>query len=84
MFNISEIVKKTEEMFDLFNKHFYTMENLPTQQSPYPRTAGVAHMAGAASMKSGMPTADFTEKSTYVPSTLTAPLRSWPPRSSMK
>ncbi len=23
MLNISEIVKKTEEMFDLFNKHFY-------------------------------------------------------------
>ena len=130
MLQISEIVKKTEEMFDLINfpgastqtpqgrlppasqergispnlatlgaslyaprggecTHSHsisisTMENLPARQSPYPRTAGVVHMAGAASMKSGMPTADFTEKSTYVPSTLTAPLRSWPPRSSMK
>ncbi len=26
MLQISEIVKKTEEMFDLFNKHFYNME----------------------------------------------------------
>ena len=26
MFNISEIVKKTEEMFDLFNKYFYQGE----------------------------------------------------------
>lgn len=26
MFNISEIVKKTEEMFDLFNEHFYNNE----------------------------------------------------------
>ena len=24
MLNISEIVKKTEEMFDLFNQHFYS------------------------------------------------------------
>ena len=26
MLNISEIVKKTEEMFDLFNQHFYSNE----------------------------------------------------------
>lgn len=26
MLNISEIVKKTEEMFDLFNQHFYNSE----------------------------------------------------------
>lgn len=26
MLQISEIVKKTEEMFDLFNEHFYNME----------------------------------------------------------
>ena len=26
MFQISEIVKKTEEMFDLFSEHFYSNE----------------------------------------------------------
>ncbi len=26
MLNISEIIKKTEEMFDLFNQHFYNNE----------------------------------------------------------
>ena len=26
MLQISEIIKKTEEMFDLFNKHFYNKE----------------------------------------------------------
>ncbi len=26
MLQISEIVKKTEEMFDLFNEHFYNKE----------------------------------------------------------
>lgn len=29
MLQVSEIVKKTEEMFDLFNEHFYNIELTP-------------------------------------------------------
>ena len=36
MLNISEIVKKTEEMFDLFNQHFYSNElTRPASQYPH-------------------------------------------------
>ena len=81
MLNISEIVKKTEEMFDLFNQHFYSNELTRPAITISPDGGRGAY--GWCSIHE-MPTADFTGKSTYVPSTLTAPLRSWPPRSSMK
>ncbi len=82
MLQISEIVKKTEEMFDLFNAP--TMARLPARPSPYPRTAGAAHTAGAVSKKSGTQTARSTGKSTFAPSTLTGPSLSWLPHSYMK
>lgn len=72
MLQISEIVKKTEEMFDLFNEHFYNME-LTRPAITVSRTAGAAHTAGAASTKSGMPTRRNTERSISAPSILTAP-----------
>ena len=67
MLQISKIVEKTEEMFDLFNKHFYNNE-LTRQQLPYLRTVDEEPMAGAASMKSGTLTAKATGKSIFAPS----------------
>ena len=85
MLQISEIVKKTEKMFDLFNKHFYHEEltrpaitvspECHRVSTPYPQTAGMAHTAGAVSMKSGMRITSFTGKSTFAPSTLTVLLQ---------
>lgn len=83
MLQISEIVKKTEEMFDLFNEHFYH-GGLNRRPSPYPRTEGAAHTVGAVFKKSGTQKVRSIGKSTSAPSTLTGPSSSWPPRSYMK
>ncbi len=73
MLNISEIVKKTEKMFDLFNQHFYSNELTRPAITVSP-TAGAAHSSGAVSTKSGTQRTNFIGKSTYAPSTLTDPL----------
>ncbi len=74
MLQISEIVKKTEEMFDLFNAHFYKDELTRPAITVSP-DGGAAYMAGAVSMRSGMRITNSTEKSTFAPNTLTAPLQ---------
>ena len=76
MMSVSEIVAKTEAMFDLFNHHFYNDE-LTARQSPYRRTAGAESMAGAAYMKSGRPAVRRIGKSTSAPSTSTGPSARW-------
>lgn len=52
MINISEIVAKTEAMFDLLNEHFYQNE-LIRPAITVSSDNGAAHTAGAASTKSG-------------------------------
>jgi len=49
MLQISEIVKKTEEMFDLFNEQFY-YGKLP-QSSPYPCTGDAILTTNTVSIK---------------------------------
>lgn len=77
MLQISEIVKKTEEIFDLFNEHFYN-NKLTRRQSPETRTEDAALMAAAVSMKSGTQTMSCIGKSTFAQNTLTAPFLSRP------
>ena len=69
MLQISEIVRKTEEMFDLFNKHFYEGElNRP---------------AITVSPDGGRGAYGWC-KSISAPSTLTGPSSSWQPRFCMR
>ena len=83
MLQISEIVRKTEEMFDLFNEHFYEGElNRPAIM--YHQTEGAGPMAGAVSTRYGTPAARSIGKSISAPSTLTGPSSSWQPRFCMR
>ena len=68
MLQISEIVKKTEEMFDLFNEHFYESE-LNRPAITVSRTEGAGRMAGAVSTRYGTPAARSIGKSISAPST---------------
>lgn len=81
MLQISEIVKKTVGMFDLFNEHFYHNELTRPVITVSPDGGCTA---GAVSMKSGTPTMRNIERLTSVPNISTTPSSSWPPRSYMK
>ena len=84
MLQISEIVKKTEEMFDLFNEHFYDNELTRPAFTVSPDGGSAKQMVGAASMKSGTPVAKSIGKSISAQNTLTAPSSNWPSRFYMK
>ena len=73
MINISEIVAKTEAMFDLLNGHFYQNE-LIRPAITVSSGNGRGAYGGAASTKFGRVAAKLTVKSTSPPNTSTAPL----------
>ena len=83
MLQISEIVRKTEEMFDLFNEHFYEGELSHPAITVSP-DGGAGLMAGAVSTRYGTPAARSIGKSISAPSTLTDPSSSWQPRFYMR
>ena len=76
MLSVSEIVAKTEAMFDLFNHHFYKDE-LTCPAITVSPDCGAEPTAGAACMKSGRPAARRIGKSTSAPSTSTDPSAKW-------
>lgn len=76
MLSVSEIVAKTEAMFDLFNHHFYNDELTRPAITVSP-VAGVELMAGAVYMKSGRLVVRRTGRSISAPSTSTGPSARW-------
>ena len=90
MLQISEIVRKTEEMFDLFNKHFYEGElNRPAITVSPDGGRGAYGWCSIneiwnASGEYGTPAARSIGKSISAPSTLTGPSSSWQPRFCMR
>lgn len=83
MLQISEIVKKTEGMFDLFDEHFYygVLTRPAITVSP---DGGRGTYGWCSIKKSGTLTERSTGKSTSALSTLTGPSSNWPPHSYMK
>lgn len=73
MLQISEIVRKTEEMFDLFNEHFCEGELSLPAITVSPDGGARSLWLGAVSTRYGTPAARSIRKSISVPSTLTDP-----------
>ena len=83
MLQISEIVKKTEEMFDLFNEHFY--DNELTRPAITVSPDGGRGAYGWCSINEiCTPAVRNTGKPIFALSILTGLFSSWPPRSYMK
>lgn len=83
MLQISEIVKKTEEMFDLFNEHFY--KNELTRPAITVSPDGGRGAYGWCSINEiWNASGENTGKSIFAPNTSTAPFSSWQPRFYMK
>lgn len=83
MLKISEIVKKTEEMFDLFNEHFY--ENELTRPAITVSPDGGRRAYGWCSINEiRTPAVRNIGRSIFAPSISTDLSSSWPPRSYMK
>ena len=82
MITISEIVAKTEAMFDLLNEHFYQNELIRPAITVSPDGGhggfGWNHSTGAASTKSGRAAVKPTARSTSPPNISIAPSARWP------
>lgn len=76
MLSVSEIVAKTEAMFDLFNHHFYNDKLIRSAITVSP-DGGPEPTAGAVYMKSGRPAVRRIGRSISAPNTSTGPLERW-------
>lgn len=72
MLQISTIVKKTEELFDLFNQHFYDGELARPAITVSP-DGGRGAYGCAACRRYGKPSRKCTARSTYAPNISTGP-----------